>query len=114
MKFKHIFLCISVVSVIMLAGCKNDNSQNQTNDTNIVDTVTQNTYAQDIIEADGIFTGLADNHSAEIQIDGEANVFQFDEVIIPNISSINENDSVNIKYIKTDQDQLILRSIDIK
>lgn len=69
------------------------------------------------IEAKGIYTGLADSHTAEIEVNGEAICFQLEEGIMEKVEAWDTEKSVQFTYsIKTFEDmpdvkQFILHSI---
>lgn len=50
-------------------------------------------------EARGTFTGLADSHTIEVILEnGEPQAYQFDESLMEEISILQENDTVSLKY----------------
>ena len=69
-----IILLVLLIGALMLGGCSNDNGKQEE--------PPKDTPQVELSTVIGEFQGLADGHSAEILIDGEAQVYQFfDEVV---------------------------------
>ena len=64
-----IILLVLLIGALMLGGCSNDNGKQEE--------PPKETPQVELSTVIGEFQGLADGHSAEILIDGEAQVYQF-------------------------------------
>lgn len=83
------------------------------------DPVLEPEQGEQVIKAEGIYSGAADGHSVEIQIDNEYKVFQIDDSLSYIIEEYDSNQAVSIEYVeKTIKDsnttQLWLKSIEKK
>lgn len=92
-----------------------DSSQAEGNN----NSATDNETVSEVINADGIYSGAADGHSVEIQINNEYMVFQIDDSLTHIIDEYDSNQAVSIEYVEKTIDgmsekQLWLKSIEKK
>lgn len=94
---------------------EDDSSQGEGNDNGATD----NEAVSEVISADGIYSGAADGHSVEIQVNNEYMVFQIDDSLTHIIDEYDSNQAVSIEYVEKTIDgmaekQLWLKSIEKK
>ena len=112
MKKIGMVLMVMLLVTVMSVGCaKNDDAQqnqvqqqeqqNQQQDAQQNQEGTSNDNAQDVqanaelLTLTGKFNGLADSHSVEVEVDGEATVFQFsDEGILERLEVMEEGTEI--------------------
>lgn len=110
-KRKFLFMMMLLISIVVLSACSKGTTTDTptTNDTNAPSTngsSSNGTSEPDVPREEpvetksstGTFVGLADNHTVEITIEGNAEAFQFGEQLQMDMDKLKENDPVQIEY----------------
>ncbi|WP_454191454.1 LptM family lipoprotein [Paenibacillus sp. Marseille-Q7038] len=99
-KMKKRTVVIMTILVLTLAACGQNGANGPSEEPGTDQENNQPTESEVIVkEASGTFTGLADSHTIEVILDnGEPQAFQFDESLMEEISKLQENDTVSLKY----------------
>ncbi len=66
----------------------------------------------DLIEETGVYVGLMDSNSCEIEVNGVATPFRLSEDVKPVFNDINANDKVKFSYYKNEYEQLVITQIE--
>lgn len=98
-KMKKRTVVLITMLVLTLAACGQNGASGPSTEPG-VDQENRPTEPEVIVkEASGTFTGLADSHTIEVILEnGEAWAYQFDESLMEDISILQENDMVSLKY----------------
>lgn len=110
-------LLILIMALSLTTGCTGEKAgepeggqKKTTGVTNNEQQETVNKGEEDVI---GQFIGQVDPHSVEIEINGEPRVFQTTQ-LKQDISTFDTKEWVKISYIKSENGELILKSIEKK
>ncbi|MGG3571976.1 hypothetical protein ABES25_19095 [Bacillus gobiensis] len=106
---------LSMSLMLLLAGCGTNeaapedqkNSDNQTENS-------ENKTEDSEVSKSGTFTGLADEHTIAVEIDGEETTFQVDSELQEKAKGIEDGTSVEVKYVEADNGVLELKEIETK
>ena len=67
---------------------------------------------EDILEATGVYVGMADPHTIEVVVDGEAQAFQLGAELRETVELLEEDDIVEFEYTEEPLDEIaILRTL---
>lgn len=100
LKKRMVYAAVLVsVMVLVLSACGGKQVNPPTNNTSSV-TKPPASQTPETLTGTGIYTGQADPHTVEIEMDGKATAFQLGEGVDAGIGSLNEGDAVSFEYTK--------------
>ncbi|SFE87601.1 hypothetical protein SAMN05216378_4418 [Paenibacillus catalpae] len=97
-----VLLSSTMLAAILLSACNNNNNTNNTTPTATpTESVSPAPTESPVAEAKqgkGVFVGLADSHTVEITVDGEAAAYQLGEGTEEAANALKEGDAVTFEY----------------
>lgn len=99
-KMKKRTVVLITMLVLTLAACGQNGASGPSTEPGVDQENNRPTEPEVIVkEASGTFSGLADSHTIEVILEnGEAGAYQFNESLMEDISILQENDMVSLKY----------------
>ncbi|ACS98946.1 hypothetical protein [Paenibacillus sp. JDR-2] len=97
-----ILLSSTVLAACLLSACNNNNSNSNVNSspspTVSASPTPSESPSAEAKQGKGVFVGLADSHTVEITVDGEAAAYQLGEGTDSAVAALKEGDNVSFEY----------------
>lgn len=90
--------------ILLLAGCGTNTQKSQGEDVSV---------ESNIVTKEGVYVGLADTHTIEVNIDSEPISLDITDESTSDLSNLNSGDKVTVKFEKNNKGQLLLKKIQL-